>query len=129
MAIWHLETWRQLTSRLRFGRNHLEQKGFTRLYFRLWQGRIILSASVTHREATSTSGLGSIKILGWNQISSQDLQAFLRDRPVIWGETGSRGRRTCVLRKELEGDFLHHATFLGQNIFTNAQHGFKLDLK
>merc|ERR1712032_1518821 len=43
LAIWHLETWKQLTSRLR-----------------LWPGRIILCASVTPLEATSTSGSTSI---------------------------------------------------------------------
>ena len=58
MAIWHLETWKQLTSRLRLSDEHLEpgQKGFTRLYFRLWRGQIILCASVTHLEVTSISG-------------------------------------------------------------------------
>ena len=37
---------------------------FTRLYFRLWPGQIILSASVTLLEATSTSGLihGNLKM-------------------------------------------------------------------
>ena len=45
-------------------RKHLEpwQNGFTRLNFRLWRGRIILSASATHPEVTSTSGL----IIGGN---------------------------------------------------------------